>query len=135
MTSNNYAEVNVEPVYLFDLASSHAQWLSVRQATISSNVANANTPGYKGQDIEPFNKLLDAKVVPMTVTSPMHITTGATVRAQGMRKEESWDVVHSGNSVSIEQEMMKAGDINRDYSLNTAIVKSFHRMFLTSTKT
>jgi flagellar basal-body rod protein FlgB len=42
--------------------------------------------------------------------------------------------VHSGNSVSLEQEMLKAGDINRDYSLNTAIVKSFHRMFMTSLK-
>jgi flagellar basal-body rod protein FlgB len=43
-------------------------------------------------------------------------------------------VVHSGNSVSLEQEMLKAGDINQDYSLNTAIIKSFHRMFMTSTK-
>ena len=58
------------PVYLFDIASSHAQWMSLRQAAISSNVANANTPGYKAQDIEPFNKLLDAKVVATTVTSP-----------------------------------------------------------------
>ena len=48
------------------------------QAAISSNVANANTPGYKAQDIEPFNKLLDAKVVAVTVTSPMHIATGTS---------------------------------------------------------
>lgn len=123
------------PVYLFDVASSHAQWLSLRQAAISSNVANANTPGYKGQDLEPFTKLLDAKVVAVAVTNPRHITTGTSMRAQGMRKEDSWEVVHSGNSVSMEQEMLKAGDINRDYSLNTAIVKSFHRMFMNSTKT
>ncbi|MBA4033409.1 MAG: flagellar basal body rod protein FlgB [Bradyrhizobium sp.] len=122
------------PVYLFDIASSHAQWMSLRQAAISSNVANANTPGYKAQDIEPFNKLLDAKVVAVTVTSPMHIATGPSMRAQAMRKGESWEVVHSGNSVSLEQEMLKAGDINRDYSLNTAIVKSFHRMFMASAK-
>jgi flagellar basal-body rod protein FlgB len=73
--------------------------------------------------------------VPVTVTSPAHITTGSSVEAQGMRKEKSWETVHSGNSVSLEQEMLKAGDINRDYSLNTAIVKSFHRMFMTSMKT
>lgn len=122
------------PIYLFDIASSHARWLSLRQATISSNVANSNTPSYKAQDIEPFSKLLDAQVVPVAVTSPKHITGGTSVRAQGMRKEESWEVVHSGNSVSLEQEMLKAGDVNRDYSLNTAIVKSFHRMFMTSAK-
>lgn len=122
------------PVYLMDLASSHERWLSLRQATVSANVANSNTPGYRAQDIEPFNKILDAKVVPVTVTSPMHITTGSHVEAQAMRKEKSWDTVHSGNSVSLEQEMLKAGDINRDYSLNTAIVKSFHRMFMSSMK-
>jgi flagellar basal-body rod protein FlgB len=134
MPSKRCAEEAVEPVYLFDLASSHAQWLSLRQAAISSNVANANTPGFKGKDIEPFNKILDSKVVPMAVTSPNHITTGSTMQSQGMRKEKSWDVVHSGNSISVEQEMLKAGDVNRDYSLNTAIVKSFHRMFMNSTK-
>ncbi|MGP9813379.1 flagellar basal body rod protein FlgB [Rhodopseudomonas sp. NSM] len=122
------------PIYLFDVASSQAHWLSLRQAAISSNVANANTPGFRAQDIEPFAKLLDNRVVPVAVTSPMHITTGDTVRAQGVRKQDSWEVVHSGNSVSLEQEMLKAGDINRDYSLNTAIVKSFHRMFMTSAK-
>lgn len=123
------------PVYLFDIASSHAQWLSLRQAAISSNVANANTPTYKAQDIEPFSKILDSKVVAVAVTDPKHIATGTSLRAQGMRKENSWEVVHSGNSVSLEQEMLKAGDVNKDYSLNTAIVKSFHRMFMNSTKT
>ena len=123
------------PIYLFDVASSQAKWLSLRQATISSNVANANTPGYRAQDIEPFDKMLDSKVVPVAVTSPNHITSGSSMRSQGIRKEKSWEVVHSGNSVSVEQEMLKAGDINRDYSLNTAIVKSFHRMFMNSTKT
>jgi flagellar basal-body rod protein FlgB len=125
----------VGPVYLFDLASSFGRWLSLRQATVSTNVANANTPGYKAQDIEPFNKLLDEKVVSLAVTSPLHLTTTETsLRPQGTRKEDSWEIVHSGNSVSLEQEMLKAGDINRDYSLNTAIIKSFHRMLMTSVK-
>jgi flagellar basal-body rod protein FlgB len=44
-------------------------------------------------------------------------------------------VVHSGNSVSLEQEMIKGSDVNRDYSMNSAVVRSFHRMLLSSTKT
>ena len=122
------------PVYLFDVASSHARWLSLRQTTISTNVANANTPGYRAQDIEPFDKLLDTKIVPLAVTSPKHIAMDTSLRPQGTRKEQSWEVVHSGNSVSLEQEMLKAGDINKDYSLNTAIIKSFHRMFMSTAK-
>src|ERR1700704_2908948 len=108
----------------------------MRQATISSNVANANTPGYRAMDIEPFDKVLDTKVVALAVTSPKHIPTetGSSVRSQSNRKENSWEVVHSGNSVSLEQEMLKACDINQAYALNTAIIKSFHRMFMSSVK-
>jgi flagellar basal-body rod protein FlgB len=124
----------VGPVYLFDVASSHARWLSLRQTTISTNVANANTPGYRAQDIEPFDKLLDTKIVPLAVTSPKHMAMETSLRPQGTRKEQSWEVVHSGNSVSLEQEMLKAGDVSKDYSLNTAIIKSFHRMFMSTAK-
>jgi flagellar basal-body rod protein FlgB len=120
--------------FISSIFPSHARWLC-SQAAISSNVANANTPGYKAKDIEPFSKLLDAKVVSLAVTNPKHLATESTsLRPQGTRKEDSWEVVHSGNSVSLEQEMMKAGEINRDYSLDTAIVKSFHRMFMSSSK-
>jgi len=105
----------VGPVYLFDIASSHAQWLSLRQAAISSNVANANTPAYRAQDIEPFSKILDSKVVAVAVTDPKHIATGTSLRAQGMRKENSWEVVHSGNSVSLEQEMIKVSETQAEF--------------------
>ena len=128
------SEDAVGPVYLFDLASSHARWLSLRQATIAGNVANANSPGYRAKDIEAFDKIFDNKVVALAATSPKHLDAGPSMRPQGTRKENSWEVVHSGNSVSLEQEMLKAGDVSRDYSLNTAIVKSFHRMFMTSVK-
>jgi flagellar basal-body rod protein FlgB len=46
----------------------------------------------------------------------------------------SWDVTHSGNSVSIEQELINAGEVNRAYRLNTSIAKAFHRMILASAK-
>ena len=52
-----------------------------------------------------------------------------------MKKSESWDTVYSKNSVSLEQELIKAGEVNRQHTLNTTIVKSFHRMLLTSVRT
>ncbi len=36
--------------------------------------------------------------------------------------------------VSLEQEMMKAGDVNRSFSLNTSIVKAFNAMLTQSVK-
>ena len=41
----------VGPLFLFELASSQARWLELRQSTIATNVANANTPGFKARDV------------------------------------------------------------------------------------
>ena len=126
----------VGPLYLFELASSQARWLELRQSTIAANVANANTPGYKARDVEPFNKVLDTVPVRLATTSPSHMQLSAAESdTRATAKKDSWDVVHSGNSVSLEQEMIKGNDVNRDYSMNSAIVRSFHRMVLSSAKT
>ena len=123
------------PLYLFELASSQARYLELRQSTIATNVANANTPGFKARDVEPFNKVLDATPVRLATTSPSHMQLSATeTDTRKTAKKDSWDVVHSGNSVSLEQEMIKGSDVNRDYSMNSAIVRSFHRMLLSSAK-
>ena len=124
------------PLFLFELASSQARWLELRQSTIATNVANANTPGFKARDVEPFNKVLDAVPVRLATTSPTHMQLSpAETDTRATAKKDSWDVVHSGNSVSLEQEMIKGSDVNRDYSMNSAIVRSFNRMVLTSANT
>jgi flagellar basal-body rod protein FlgB len=126
----------VGPLYLFELASSQARYLELRQSTIATNVANANTPGFKARDVEPFNKVLDGMPVRLATTSPTHMQLSpAETDTRATAKKDSWEVVYSGNSVSLEQEMIKGSDVNRDYSMNSAVVRSFHRMLLSSTKT
>ncbi|WFU26995.1 flagellar basal body rod protein FlgB [Bradyrhizobium sp. CB1717] len=126
----------VGPLYLFELASSQARYLELRQSTIATNVANANTPGFKARDVEPFNKVLDTMPVRLATTSPSHLQlSAAETDTRATAKKDSWEVVHSGNSVSLEQEMIKGNDVNRDYSMNSAVVRSFHRMLLSSVKT
>jgi len=125
----------VGPLYLFELASSQARYLELRQSTIATNVANANTPGFKARDVEPFNKVLDGTPVRLAMTSPSHMQLAAAeTDTRATAKRDSWEVVHSGNSVSLEQEMIKGSDVSRDYSMNSAIVRSFHRMILSSAK-
>ncbi|MGO4707368.1 flagellar basal body rod protein FlgB [Microvirga sp. 2MCAF38] len=122
-------------VYLFDVASRQAQWLSVRQATISGNIANANTPGFKALEVESFADALDKTQLKMVATESGHIGYDtAQVRSAKIKKADSWDILHSGNSVSLEQEMAKADEVNRAHSLNTGIVKAFHRMVLSAAK-
>jgi flagellar basal-body rod protein FlgB len=123
-------------LYLFALASQHSRWLSARQAAVAGNVANANTPGYKAQEVAPFEAAMDSVRNEMTATNPKHMSLGETRRTSSTQTAEQpeWETMHSGNSVSLEQELIKAGEINRSYRLNTSVVKSFHRMMLNSTK-
>jgi len=124
------------PVYLFDLASRQAQWLAVRQSTIAGNIANANTPGYKARDVEPFADVLDKTKLTMAGTHSGHLNLDARhVEGTKIKRSETWDTVYSGNSVSIEQELAKSGEVSRQHSLNTSITKSFHRMLLSTVRT
>lgn len=123
------------PVHLFALASQHAQWLSVRQSAISENIANANTPGYKAVDTKPFEAALEQTRLAMAQTEPRHMDFSATrFPVTDVQPEQTWEVVHSGNTVSLEQELLKAGEVRGAYALNTSVVKAFHRMLLASTK-
>ena len=124
-------------VYLFELASQQARYLAVRQATIASNVANANTPDYKARDVVPFADVLSrvGSAQGLTMTASTHVTSGESeVRTKTVKPDDAWDVLETSNSVSLEQEMLKAGEVSRDHNLNTGIVKAFHRMMMSAVK-
>jgi flagellar basal-body rod protein FlgB len=122
-------------IYLLQLASQQAKWLTARQTIIANNIANANTPGYDAKDIQPFAEVLDQTQVSMATTNPAHIVPAADeFEATRSNETESWDTTVSGNSVSLEQEMMKEGDINRSYTLNTNIKRVFHQMMMSALK-
>lgn len=119
------------------LASQKANWLAARQAIVSQNVANANTPGYAARDIRPFSEVLSQVKVVMTTTDPGHIpASGDNLDPSSYRKagSESWETTVSGNSVVLEQEMMKGSDINRAFALGAGATKAFHRMTMAVAK-
>jgi flagellar basal-body rod protein FlgB len=125
----------MEPVYLFSIASQRNQWLAVRQSTIAGNVANANTPGFKALDVAPFESVMERTRLALATTQPGHLNAGPNVAEAGAPEaDQPWEVLHSGNTVSIDKELLKAGEVNRQYALNTNIMKSFHRMLLASAK-
>lgn len=120
----------MQAIHLFDITSQHNRWLAARQSVVASNVANANTPGYLAADLRPFAEILAATKLEMAATSKGHLLPDSPLSAASAEKRNAstWDIVHSGNSVSMEKELMKAGEVNGAYSLNASIVKAFHRM-------
>jgi len=123
------------PIHLFSLATRHNQYLSARQTTIAGNIANATTPGFKALDLEPFDATLEQTRLQMAVSNPNHISpTGSTSADVSVTDATTWDTVHSGNSVSVEQELLKASETKGQFTLNTTLVRSFHRMLMSATK-
>ena len=125
----------MEPIHLFDLAAKQMNWLSISQAVLSSNVSNANTPGYKAQSVKPFAEVLDNTQLQLASTNPAHIDLDPQAQETAAVKDtDPWETTDSGNTVSLEQEMLKAGEVGRSYSLNTSIVKAFHGMLMASVR-
>jgi flagellar basal-body rod protein FlgB len=129
----------MQPIQLFDLASRQAEWLQVRQEVVAGNIANANTPKFHAKDITPFSAVLDDTNIGMARTNPAHFSGNefsqdGNVNVEDASLNPEIGVQESGNTVAVEQELAKTGEIQRDYNLNTALVSSFHRMMLMTVK-
>jgi flagellar basal-body rod protein FlgB len=125
----------MQPVNLFDLAAQQARWLGVRQSAIAGNVANVNTPEYRAIDVESFERVLDQTRVAMMTTHASHLSSASGQDGFALRvADESFGLKAAGEGVVLEEELMKAGEVRRAFELNTAIVKAFHRMFMSTVR-
>ena len=123
---------------VFDLAAKQADWLAQRQATIATNIVNANTPNYAPRDIKPPAGSSDFASVMLARTNSAHMSVdagaGGTSAAYQSYRPASWETSLSGNSVSLEQQMTIQNQIGRSMSLNATVVRAFQRMMLANVK-
>lgn len=106
---------------IFQLAHARAKHAGARQAKVAANIANADTPGYRAQDIKPFTETYRADrsgdvSSGLRASRAKHMFNGA-MGNQGM------DVIDrpsgaspSGNTVSLETEVLHAIDADRAHS-------------------
>ncbi|WP_424363501.1 flagellar basal body protein [Methylocystis parvus] len=126
----------MEPVYLFNLIDQQKSWLSMRQSLVAQNIANADTPGYKAQDLMPFSRVMERSALDMAGADPLHMRPSPTeTLAAAMRPTEGWETSHSGNSVSPELEMIKAGEVRGAFTLDTNLMRAFHGMWMSAVRT
>jgi flagellar basal-body rod protein FlgB len=108
---------------LFEIASHQSRWLAVRQAVTAENIANASTPGYVAKDVAAFEDHLARLSAPGIANGPQRVDDTSP-----------WQVRPSGNSVSIEEELIRSGGVTRAHALNTGIVSAFHRLHLAAVR-
>jgi flagellar basal-body rod protein FlgB len=114
-------------IYLFQVASEKAQWLSARQTAVASNVANASTPGYRAVDVQPFSAMLDNAPITMASTNAAHMAPPTSL-LDSIKQVEAEPVEQSlsGNTVNLEQQMIDLGDVSRDFSMTAGVRRAFH---------
>jgi len=125
----------VSQPYVLQLAAQRTQWLSSRDELIAANIANANTPDFQATDLRPFSAVLDSAQVSMVSTNPAHMTPSGDGFAEARVVESDGpETTLSGNSVDVENEMMKLGEVNRDYTMATNIKRVIHQMIMSALK-
>ena len=110
---------------VFKTAHAMGQHAAVRQSVVAQNMANADTPGYKARDITPFKEVYrnDGGASSTRATRSGH--QGHGLEASALRPSlATAEVAPSGNSVSLEEEMLKAVDVKRQHDRSLAIYKS-----------
>lgn len=124
----------MEPVYLFSLIDQQKSWLTMRQSLVAQNIANADTPGYQAQDLMPFSRVIERSALDMAGADPLHMRPSPTETLAAIRPAEGWETTHSGNSVSPELEMIKAGEVRGAFTLDTNLMRAFHGMWMSAVR-
>lgn len=106
--------MKLDSISLFRFASERMNWLSARQKVISENIANADTPGYRAQDVSPFAGFMaTAEKAGASGTSEF----GAAPPVAAVDAPDTWATTLSGNTVVLEQQTVKAGETAAQYTL------------------
>lgn len=119
---------------VFSLASLRADWLLAKQRVIGENLANANSPAYKPRSVSSFAQSITHASGELKSTHSTHIRDAAYSSRIIERNSQRVGSTVSGNDVNIRHELTEMADTRGAYSLNSAIIKSFHRMYLMSVK-
>ncbi|MER5170792.1 FlgB family protein [Thioclava sp. GXIMD2076] len=122
-----------EKIDVMNMAESMARHAAQRQSAVSRNMANADTPDYKAQDVTPFAETYQEEVaMPMKATRSGHIGADNLVTSQTVTRSDSGTASPNGNTVSLEDEMVKAVETKRQHDLALTIYKSTLNILRTS---
>lgn len=124
--------MSINDVPILSALRTKMQWHQERQRVLSENVSNSDTPNFKPRDlVEPkFDRSGQVAdqigPLPMALTSTAHMT-GPGGQNFDHNRRTGFQTRPAGNSVSLEEEMMKVAANQMDYAAVTSLYsKSLH---------
>jgi len=112
------------------MAQDMATHASQRHEVIAKNVAQADTPGYRAQDVASFAETYEAPGLALRRTRAAHIT--ANESGNPAVHDDPGRQSPNGNTVSLEKEMMKAGEVRSEHQLALAVYRTSLNILRTS---
>ena len=118
--------MNLNEIPLFAMLKGRFGHLNERQRLISQNVANSDTPGYTPNDLKAYSFEAQVKAAQsasgmsaasgQAVTQPGHMTPASQHRSPHKPiKTKDSETTLDGNSVVLEEEMMKMAQARMNY--------------------
>lgn len=108
---------------LFRTASEMARHAGARQALTAQNIANADTPGYRAVEMQPFQQVYKADQTQTMIATRSGHMGGVSSPLRATVSETMSEPSPNGNTVSIEEEMMNAVAISREHNRALAIYR------------
>ena len=119
----------ITDVPILAMLRTRLQWAQERQRVLAENVSNSDTPNFKPRDlVEPkFDRNGVGATGPMGSLAMMQTSTGHIAPSGGggqtfeQDRKGSFQTRPAGNSVNIEDEMLKVAANQMDYQAATAL--------------
>ena len=122
--------MDLSQIPLFALADRRLAWVTSRQAVLSENIANADTPHWRARDVSPFAAALGTASIGLAATEPGHFAgktppAAKTVLPPGERSPD-------GNGIQLDKELAKVADTDTAHEIALGVTKSYLGMFRTA---
>jgi len=118
----------ITDIPIFSMLRTRLEYAQERQRVLAENVANSDTPNYRGRDLvapkfEAPSMLAATPVtqVALSRTTDGHIGGLGLSGTQFRSETDKYEVRPTGNAVNLEDEMMKVAANQMDYQAATAL--------------
>lgn len=118
---------NTDMIRMAKALTRHA---GARQMAVARNVANADTPGYRARDAAPFDPAGDPRGLALRATRPGHVAQGSAPRVRLV--DVGGEAAPNGNSVSLEDELVRGAEVKREHDLALSVYQSGLRLMRTA---
>ncbi len=119
---------------VFRMASALALHSGARQAEIASNVANADTPGYRARDVVPFAEMYANREASAALKASRggHVVGPQTSNTYLTTFSRDDSASPNGNTVSLESEMIRAIETRHAHETALAVYESARNILRTA---